>query len=73
MHRFSLVARRPRSVERYSQVTVLNAWQGKFLRAVADAGMITTNGSLASLLPAHSTTSWFISSSRLFLKEPGSL
>jgi len=43
---FSLVARHPALWKRYSQVSLLNAWQGKFLRAVAAAGMITTDGSL---------------------------
>jgi hopanoid biosynthesis associated protein HpnK len=43
---FSQVARHPALWKRYSQVSLLNAWQGKFLRAVAAAGMITTDGSL---------------------------
>jgi hopanoid biosynthesis associated protein HpnK len=43
---FSQVARHPALWKRYSQVSLLNTWQGKFLRAVAAAGMITTDGSL---------------------------
>jgi hopanoid biosynthesis associated protein HpnK len=43
---FSLVARHPSLWKRYSQVSLLNAWQGKFRQAVAAAGMTTTDGSL---------------------------
>ena len=43
---FSLVARHPSLWKRYSQVSLLNAWQGKFRQAVAAAGMVTTDGSL---------------------------
>jgi hopanoid biosynthesis associated protein HpnK len=43
---FSLVARHPGLWKRYSQVSLLNVWQGNFRRAVAAAGMITTDGSL---------------------------
>ncbi|MGO9649390.1 MAG: ChbG/HpnK family deacetylase [Terriglobales bacterium] len=43
---FSRVARHPSLWKRYSQVSLLNAWQGKFRRAVAAAEMITTDGSL---------------------------
>jgi hopanoid biosynthesis associated protein HpnK len=43
---FSQVARHPALWKRYSQVGLLNTWQGKFLRVVAAAGMITTDGSL---------------------------
>ncbi|MGO9125181.1 MAG: ChbG/HpnK family deacetylase [Terriglobales bacterium] len=43
---FSVVARHPSLWKRYTQVSLLNAWQGKFRRAVAAAGMITTDGSL---------------------------
>ena len=41
-----LVARHPGLWKRYSQVRLLNAWRGQFRRAVAAAGMITTDGSL---------------------------
>jgi len=43
---FSPVARHPSLWKRYSQVSLLNAWQGKFRQAVAAAGMTTTDGSL---------------------------
>lgn len=43
---FSLVAHHPSLWKRYSQVSLLNAWQGKSRRAVAAAGMITTDGSV---------------------------
>jgi chitin disaccharide deacetylase len=42
----SLVARHPALWTRYSQVSLLNTWQGKFRCAVAEAGMVTTDGSL---------------------------
>lgn len=43
---FSLVARYPGLWKRCSQVKLLNTWEGQFRRAVADAGMMTTDGSL---------------------------
>jgi hopanoid biosynthesis associated protein HpnK len=42
----SLVARYPALWKRYSQVSLLNAWRGKFRQAVAEAGVVTTDGSL---------------------------
>ncbi|HLW89303.1 MAG TPA: ChbG/HpnK family deacetylase [Terriglobales bacterium] len=43
---FSLVASHPGLWKRYGQVRLLNVWQGNFRQAVADSGMITTDGSL---------------------------
>jgi hopanoid biosynthesis associated protein HpnK len=43
---FSWIASRPKLWQRYSQVRLLNLWQGKFRRAVAAAGMIATDGSV---------------------------
>jgi chitin disaccharide deacetylase len=43
---FSAVARHPRLWKRYSQVSLLNTWQKQFRQAVAEAGLITTDGSL---------------------------
>jgi hopanoid biosynthesis associated protein HpnK len=43
---FSWIAKRPQLWQRYGQVKLLNLLAGKFRRAVADAGMITTDGSV---------------------------
>jgi chitin disaccharide deacetylase len=43
---FSWIASRPQLWQRYGQVKLLNLLVGKFRRAVADAGMITTDGSV---------------------------
>ena len=43
---FSWIANRPKLWQRYGQVKLLNLLAGKFRRAVADAGMITTDGSV---------------------------
>jgi chitin disaccharide deacetylase len=43
---FSWIAPRPQLWQRYGQVKLLNLLQDKFRRAVADAGMITTDGSV---------------------------
>ncbi|MFZ0285719.1 MAG: ChbG/HpnK family deacetylase [Terriglobales bacterium] len=43
---FSWIANRPQLWQRYGQVKVLNFLAGKFRRAVADAGMVTTDGSV---------------------------
>jgi predicted glycoside hydrolase/deacetylase ChbG (UPF0249 family) len=43
---FSRVANRPLLWQRYGQVKLLNLLAGKFRRAVADAGMVTTDGSV---------------------------
>jgi hopanoid biosynthesis associated protein HpnK len=43
---FSGIANRPQLWQRYSQVKLLNLLERKFRRAVADAGMITTDGSV---------------------------
>jgi predicted glycoside hydrolase/deacetylase ChbG (UPF0249 family) len=42
----SRIANRPQLWQRYGQVKLLNLLAGKFRRAVADAGMITTDGSV---------------------------
>ena len=44
--RFRWIANRPKLWKRYGQVKLLNLLAGKFRRAVADAGMITTDGSV---------------------------
>jgi hopanoid biosynthesis associated protein HpnK len=43
---FSGIANRPQLWQRYAQVKLLNLLERKFRRAVADAGMLTTNGSV---------------------------
>jgi len=43
---FSRIANRPQLWQRYSQVKLLNLLAGKFHRAVAEAGMVTTDGSV---------------------------
>jgi predicted glycoside hydrolase/deacetylase ChbG (UPF0249 family) len=43
---FSRIANRPQLWQRYGQVKLLNLLAGKFRRAVADAGMVTTDGSV---------------------------
>jgi hopanoid biosynthesis associated protein HpnK len=43
---FSRIANRPQLWQRYTQVKLLNLLAGKFRRAVADAGMLTTDGSV---------------------------
>jgi hopanoid biosynthesis associated protein HpnK len=43
---FSWIAGRPQLWQRYSQVKLLNLLAGKFRRAVAGAGMLTTDGSV---------------------------
>jgi hopanoid biosynthesis associated protein HpnK len=43
---FSRIANRPQLWQRYGQVKLLNLLAGNFRRAVADAGMITTDGSV---------------------------
>lgn len=43
---FSRIANRPQLWQRYGQVKLLNLLAGKFRRAVADSGMITTDGSV---------------------------
>lgn len=43
---FSWIANRPQLWQRYGQVRLLNLLAGKFRKAVADAGMITTDGSV---------------------------
>lgn len=43
---FSLIADKPGLWKRYGEVQLLNSLSGKFRHAVADAGMITTDGSL---------------------------
>jgi chitin disaccharide deacetylase len=43
---FSRIADRPQLWQRYGQVKLLNLLAGNFRRAVADAGMITTDGSV---------------------------
>jgi len=43
---FAWIANRPRLWPRYGQVRLLNLLAGRFRRAVANAGMITTDGSL---------------------------
>jgi chitin disaccharide deacetylase len=44
--RFSMLAKYPGLWKRYSQVAVLNRIGGGFQRSVADAGMLTTDGTL---------------------------
>jgi hopanoid biosynthesis associated protein HpnK len=44
--RFSMLAKYPSLWKRYSQVTVLNRLGGRFRRSVADAGMLTTDGTV---------------------------
>jgi hopanoid biosynthesis associated protein HpnK len=44
--RFSMLAKYPGLWKRYSQVAVLNRMGGGFQRSVADAGMLTTDGTL---------------------------
>ena len=43
---FSWIANRPKLWQRYGQVKVLNLLAGKFQQAVADAGILTTDGSV---------------------------
>jgi chitin disaccharide deacetylase len=43
---FSAIAGRPNLWKRYGQLRVLNALAAKFRRAVAEAGMVTTDGSI---------------------------
>ncbi len=43
---FSGIANRPQLWQRYGQVKLLNLLAGKFRHAVADAGMLTTDGSV---------------------------
>jgi len=43
---FSWIANRPKLWQRYGQVKLLSLLAGRFRRAVADAGMITTDGSV---------------------------
>ena len=44
--RFSILAKYPSLWKRYSQVTVLNRLGGRFRDSVADAGMLTTDGTV---------------------------
>src|SRR5580700_1412349 len=44
--RFSILAKYPGLWKRYSQVTVLNRLGGRFRSSVADAGMLTTDGTV---------------------------
>jgi hopanoid biosynthesis associated protein HpnK len=44
--RFSILAKYPSLWKRYSQVAVLNGLGGRFRRSVADAGMLTTDGTV---------------------------
>jgi predicted glycoside hydrolase/deacetylase ChbG (UPF0249 family) len=44
--RFSLLAKYPSLWKRYSQVTILNQLGGGFRNSVADAGMLTTDGTV---------------------------
>jgi chitin disaccharide deacetylase len=44
--RFSILAKYPSLWKRYSQVTVLNRLSGTFRSSVADAGMLTTDGTV---------------------------
>lgn len=44
--RFSILAKYPSLWKRYSQVTILNRLGGGFRRSVADAGMLTTDGTV---------------------------
>jgi predicted glycoside hydrolase/deacetylase ChbG (UPF0249 family) len=46
---FSWIANRPKLWQRYGQLRALNLLEGKFRRAVAAAGMITTDGSVGVL------------------------
>jgi chitin disaccharide deacetylase len=43
---FSAIAARPNLWKRYGQLRILNALAARFRRAVADAGMVTTDGSI---------------------------
>jgi hopanoid biosynthesis associated protein HpnK len=44
--RFSILAKYPSLWKRYSQVTVLNRLGGRFRKSVAEAGMLTTDGTV---------------------------
>jgi hopanoid biosynthesis associated protein HpnK len=44
--RFSSLAKHPSLWKRYSQVTILNRLGGRFRKSVADAGMLTTDGTV---------------------------
>ena len=44
--RFSILAKYPSLWKRYTQVTVLNRLSGRFRSSVADAGMLTTDGTV---------------------------
>ena len=44
--RFSSLAKYPSLWKRYSQVTILNRLGGRFRKSVADAGMLTTDGTV---------------------------
>jgi chitin disaccharide deacetylase len=44
--RFSTLAKYPRLWKRYSQVTVLNRLGGRFRKSVAEAGLLTTDGTV---------------------------
>jgi predicted glycoside hydrolase/deacetylase ChbG (UPF0249 family) len=51
--RFSMLAKYPSLWKRYSQVTVLNRLGGRFRRSVADAGMLTTDGTVGIVATDH--------------------
>jgi len=57
--RFSILAKYPSLWKRYSQVVVLNRLGGRFRSSVADAGMLTTDGTVGIVATGAMNSSLF--------------